>query len=122
MRAPVQTARNEIFGADGETRTHTGFPTTPSRWRVYQFHHIGNACFELRPARQAGYFGISLFLGFAGAGAGAVSAGFAGAGAAGCSALCPSMTLPLCGLWLVTYVSPMLVRKNTAARIPVVRL
>ena len=28
-------------GADGETRTPTGFPTTPSRWRVYQFHHVG---------------------------------------------------------------------------------
>lgn len=28
-------------GADGRTRTVTGYPTTPSRWRVYQFHHIG---------------------------------------------------------------------------------
>ncbi len=28
-------------GADGETRTHTAFATTPSRWRVYQFHHVG---------------------------------------------------------------------------------
>src|SRR3954464_15820039 len=30
-----------VSGADGETRTPTGFPTTPSRWRVYQFHHVG---------------------------------------------------------------------------------
>ena len=30
------------FGADGRTRTGTGLPTTPSRWRVYQFHHIGD--------------------------------------------------------------------------------
>ncbi len=30
-----------INGADGRSRTGTGCPTTPSRWRVYQFHHIG---------------------------------------------------------------------------------
>ena len=30
-----------LNGADGQTRTGTGCPTTPSRWRVYQFHHIG---------------------------------------------------------------------------------
>jgi hypothetical protein len=29
------------FGAEGGTRTPTGFPTTPSRWRVCQFHHFG---------------------------------------------------------------------------------
>ena len=29
------------FGAEGRTRTGTGMPTTPSRWRVYQFHHFG---------------------------------------------------------------------------------
>ncbi len=29
------------YGADGETRTHTACATTPSRWRVYQFHHVG---------------------------------------------------------------------------------
>jgi hypothetical protein len=29
------------FGAEGGTRTPTGLPTTPSRWRVYQFHHFG---------------------------------------------------------------------------------
>jgi hypothetical protein len=28
-------------GAEGGTRTPTGFPTTPSRWRVCQFHHFG---------------------------------------------------------------------------------
>ena len=28
-------------GADGETRTHTAFAATPSRWCVYQFHHVG---------------------------------------------------------------------------------
>ncbi len=31
------------YGADGRSRTGTGFPTTPSRWRVYQFHHIGKS-------------------------------------------------------------------------------
>ena len=30
-----------IPGADDETRTHTTEVTTPSRWRVYQFHHVG---------------------------------------------------------------------------------
>jgi hypothetical protein len=27
------------------TRTATPFGTTPSRWRVYQFHHQGNNLF-----------------------------------------------------------------------------
>ena len=35
-------------GADGETRTPTGYPTAPSRQRVYQFHHVGG--FHIRPA------------------------------------------------------------------------
>ena len=30
------------YGADGETRTHTACAATPSRWCVYQFHHVGN--------------------------------------------------------------------------------
>ena len=30
-----------MAGAEGGTRTPTGFPTTPSRWRVCQFHHFG---------------------------------------------------------------------------------
>ena len=30
-----------LHGAEGGTRTPTGFPTTPSRWRVCQFHHFG---------------------------------------------------------------------------------
>ncbi len=30
-----------FIGAEGGTRTPTGFPTTPSRWRVCQFHHFG---------------------------------------------------------------------------------
>src|SRR5262249_31754899 len=34
-------ARN-VSGADGETRTHTAFAATPSRWCVYQFHHVGH--------------------------------------------------------------------------------
>src|SRR5260363_328037 len=34
-----------IRGTDDETRTHTACATTPSRWRVYQFHHVGaSAC------------------------------------------------------------------------------
>ena len=32
----------KVFGADGRSRTGTAYATTPSRWRVYQFHHIGN--------------------------------------------------------------------------------
>ena len=28
-------------GAEGGTRTRTGFPTRPSNVRVYQFHHFG---------------------------------------------------------------------------------
>lgn len=32
-------------GAFDETRTHTTFVTTPSRWRVYQFHHEGAPIF-----------------------------------------------------------------------------
>ncbi len=29
-----------LIGAEGRTRTGTAFATTPSRWRVYQFHHV----------------------------------------------------------------------------------
>src|SRR5260364_120285 len=32
-------------GTDDETRTHTACATAPSRYRVYQFHHVGaSAC------------------------------------------------------------------------------
>src|SRR3954451_16256991 len=49
-----------ISGADGETRTRTGFPTTPSRWRVYQFHHIGNfTTSAISPHRQFHHTGNS---------------------------------------------------------------
>ncbi len=35
-------------GADGRSRTATAYATTPSRWRVYQFHHVGlNLLFKL---------------------------------------------------------------------------
>lgn len=37
----LDAANSSINGADGRTRTDTAFATTPSRWRVYQFHHIG---------------------------------------------------------------------------------
>ena len=30
------------------TRTAMPYGTTPSRWRVYQFHHQGNICFARR--------------------------------------------------------------------------
>ena len=40
-KALLSEQRFLLFGADGQTRTGTGLPTTPSRWRVYQFHHIG---------------------------------------------------------------------------------
>ncbi len=35
---------NNIYGADGRSRTGTACATAPSRQRVYQFHHIG--CFN----------------------------------------------------------------------------
>src|SRR3989344_4619610 len=31
----------KMNGADGETRTPTACATSPSSWRVYQFHHVG---------------------------------------------------------------------------------
>jgi hypothetical protein len=40
-RRPDPENRCMEFGAEGGTRTPTGFPTTPSRWRVCQFHHFG---------------------------------------------------------------------------------
>src|SRR5579859_1899278 len=58
----------QYFGADGETRTPTGFPTTPSRWRVYQFHHVGITArgrslqagrTRTSPPDSRRYFGIS---------------------------------------------------------------
>ena len=41
--APSRRAATDPSGADGETRTHTAFAATPSRWCVYQFHHVGKA-------------------------------------------------------------------------------
>ncbi len=41
-KGPCPTGqRPKKHGADGGTRTRTGLPATPSRWCVYQFHHIG---------------------------------------------------------------------------------
>jgi hypothetical protein len=37
----VQFVALKCFGAEGGTRTPTSFLTTPSRWRVCQFHHFG---------------------------------------------------------------------------------
>src|SRR5690554_6686655 len=34
------------YGARGRTRTGTAFATTPSRWRVYQFHHPGTILYS----------------------------------------------------------------------------
>ena len=42
-----------LCGAEGRTRTGTGLPTTPSRWRVYQFpplRHVGPYCAFSSPA------------------------------------------------------------------------
>ena len=33
------------FNAEGGTRTRTTLVTTPSRWRVYQFHHFRKIIF-----------------------------------------------------------------------------
>ena len=44
------------FGAVGETRTHTTFVTTPSRWRVYQFHHDGLELNFLVPSMSTNKF------------------------------------------------------------------
>ena len=80
------------YGADGEIRTLTAFAATPSRWCVYQFHHVGsgksrqillNSGFTFAHLASHGYLGMSL--GFAGtsvvAGAGVGTAGTAVAGA-----------------------------------------
>ena len=89
-------------GADGETRTHTAFATTPSRWRVYQFHHVGSAKTEgpdythIPSAGEASersflksYLGTSSFLTDAGA------AGVVGAvGRVTGAVLAASITLP----------------------------
>ena len=47
IKKPVNTGqfRLDFIGAFDETRTHTTFVTTPSRWRVYQFHHEGAPIF-----------------------------------------------------------------------------
>ena len=41
---PLATRRlaTVLSSALGRTRTGTDFSTTPSRWRVYQFHHQGD--------------------------------------------------------------------------------
>jgi hypothetical protein len=47
INSKLQTQNFKLFfGAEGGTRTPTGFPTTPSRWRVCQFHHFGT-CADL---------------------------------------------------------------------------
>lgn len=37
----LYTLHFQMYGAEDRTRTDTAFATTPSRWRVYQFHHFG---------------------------------------------------------------------------------
>src|SRR4051794_20473418 len=39
----VGARSNSSFNALARTRTATPCGTTPSRWRVYQFHHQGNS-------------------------------------------------------------------------------
>ncbi len=39
-------------GAEGGTRTRTGFPTRPSNVRVYQFHHFGAAAIIEAPEKS----------------------------------------------------------------------
>ena len=102
-------------GADGETRTLTAFATAPSRRRVYQFHHVGNPCAEIRAGKRELsdfplvrapflriYFGISLVFesasaaGLSGVGAGTLVTGaVAGAVDAGGAAITP-FEVPLC--------------------------
>ena len=116
---PSRAARAKpIPGADGETRTPTGYPTAPSRQRVYQFHHVGRTGImnpqhkrlrygvteSLMPDRC--YFGMSPAFdgvpwgaaGVAGAGVGA-GPGVAGAGPSialvtGASCITPCCMLP----------------------------
>src|SRR5262245_3135272 len=124
LRRPL-TARSASYatGAHGETRTPTGYPTAPSRQRVYQFHHVG--AFH-------NYFGTSPDFEPAGALSGAAFAGSA-AGAApragGTSFAFGAIfsTIPCCitpfgGPCVVAYhVRPRLVAKKIAARTAVVR-
>ena len=56
-------------GAQGRTRTGTGFPTRPSNVRVYQFRHLG------RQPVTAKRYEKSYLVGVAGAGAEGVAAG-----------------------------------------------
>ena len=40
-RREAPRPREPSYSAQGETRTRTPFGATPSRWCVYQFHHLG---------------------------------------------------------------------------------
>ena len=46
-----QRQQRKTYGAEGGTRTPTGCPTTPSRWRVCQFHHFGTGKVQNRTGR-----------------------------------------------------------------------
>src|SRR5215813_13390344 len=50
-------------GAQGEIRTHTVLPASPSSWCVCQFHHLGEAGrgFSTAAPSIQGYFGVSGF-------------------------------------------------------------
>jgi hypothetical protein len=41
MNPELPDLKSLVGGADGEIRTHTACAATPSRWCVYQFHHVG---------------------------------------------------------------------------------
>src|SRR5512138_3643309 len=119
-------------GADERTRTSTDCSTTPSKWRVYQFHHIRKSTQPDRTGTRYYCLGAGFSAGFSGSTAGgAVSdalEGFAGAeftGAAGVSfAGCGAVTGALSNTLVGTvaagrpprYASVRLVTKNNAAR------
>ena len=55
---PLSYAGEVTRNAQERTRTATPFGTTPSRWRVYQFHHLGHFSFLPVSCSRAGLTGL----------------------------------------------------------------
>ena len=55
---PLSYAGEVTRNAQERTRTATPFGTTPSRWRVYQFHHLGDFSFLPASCSRAGLTGL----------------------------------------------------------------
>ena len=90
-RPPIES----LWCRRGDSNSHSLAATSPSSWRVYQFHHVGFAAPGYRPReRRVFYFGTSLALDpgvSVPAGLGTSPAGALGAAGAVCTW---SMTLP----------------------------